>query len=70
MSIHSTFVAYGMKFIMLFVALFAFICSAMALTCTAGLKDINGVCGVQRPVHGECPNNTKFDINKNLCVAK
>lgn len=59
-----------MKFLMLFACLLAFICSSFALTCPANFKEVGGVCGVQRTIGAECPANTKFDINKNLCVLK
>jgi hypothetical protein len=59
-----------MKFLMMFVAFFAFLCSAFAISCPANLKDVNGVCGVQRTIRGDCPDNTKYDIKVNLCVLK
>jgi hypothetical protein len=59
-----------MKFLAILFAIFAFICTAWALECPKDFSESAGVCGRSRPVHGNCPDNTKYDINKNLCVLK
>jgi len=59
-----------MKFLMLIMTIFVFIASSLALTCPTNLKEIGGVCGVTRTIRGDCPDNTRYDVNKNLCVMK
>lgn len=57
-----------MKFLMLIVAMFALIFSTFAGPCPAGMNEIQGICAVKRPIHGECPAKTRYDLSKNLCV--
>jgi hypothetical protein len=59
-----------MKFLMLVVAIFALVFGAFAVECPGGLRDIQGVCGIPRTVNAACPDNTRYDVNKGICVLK
>lgn len=37
-------------------------------SCPAGLTAYKGSCGSKRPVHGTCPDLTRYDVNENMCI--
>ena len=37
-------------------------------TCPAGFEKENKLCTVKRAIHGECPPNTRLNIDINKCV--
>lgn len=57
-----------MKFFYFFAIVFAIICATFAADCPAGLKDIEGTCGISRPINGECPKGTKYSVAKGFCT--
>lgn len=37
--------------------------------CPAGLTAFKGtLCASKRPVHGTCPELTRYDVNENMCI--
>ncbi|XP_049530863.1 uncharacterized protein LOC125948642 isoform X1 [Anopheles darlingi] len=39
-----------------------------SVVCQQGYTAKEGKCVTQRPVHGACPKDSKYDLNWNLCV--
>ncbi|XP_035895926.1 uncharacterized protein LOC118504936 [Anopheles stephensi] len=66
-SIHPS-ISYTMKLLWFVVFLLALVYGAYGQECPKGFKPQQGQCVTQRPVHGDCPANSKYDLNKNLCV--
>ncbi|XP_052891561.1 uncharacterized protein LOC128299596 [Anopheles moucheti] len=59
---------FAMKLLWFVVFLLALVCAAFGQECPQGFDHQQGQCVTKRPVHGECPANSKYDLNKNLCV--
>jgi hypothetical protein len=38
--------------------------------CPKGFEKHEKGCTAKRPVHGECPSGSRFDVNSNLCIYK
>uniref|UniRef100_A0A182PI71 Chitin-binding type-2 domain-containing protein n=1 Tax=Anopheles epiroticus TaxID=199890 RepID=A0A182PI71_9DIPT len=57
-----------MKLLWFVAFLLALVCGAYGQECPNGFQAQQGQCVTKRPVHGECPANSKYDLNKNLCV--
>uniref|UniRef100_A0A182Y6M2 Uncharacterized protein n=1 Tax=Anopheles stephensi TaxID=30069 RepID=A0A182Y6M2_ANOST len=57
-----------MKLLWFVVFLLALVYGAYGQECPKGFQPQQGQCVTQRPVHGDCPANSKYDLNKNLCV--
>ncbi|EAA08012.5 AGAP002632-PA [Anopheles gambiae str. PEST] len=57
-----------MKLLWLVVLLVALVCGTYGQECPKGFNAQQGKCVAQRPVHGDCPPNSKYDLNQNLCV--
>lgn len=57
--------------VLFFLALFiAAICAVMGQSCPVNFKwDAgNKLCLAERPIHGECPAGSQYNLNYNKCV--
>uniref|UniRef100_A0A182QLM5 Chitin-binding type-2 domain-containing protein n=1 Tax=Anopheles farauti TaxID=69004 RepID=A0A182QLM5_9DIPT len=58
-----------MKLVWFVVFLVALVCGAFGQECPQGFQQKDGQCVTSRPVHGQCPPSSNYNINTNLCVA-
>lgn len=58
-----------MKFLCLIaIVLAALFAMVSGQACPTGFKKTGTLCTAQRPVHGECPPLSRYDIGQNHCV--
>ncbi|XP_058824517.1 uncharacterized protein LOC131685095 [Topomyia yanbarensis] len=59
-----------MKFLWLLAFLLALVGVVLGQDCPAGFDRKDNKCTVDRPVHGNCPDNTAYSVALNKCVLK
>lgn len=59
-----------MNFVLWFTILFAMLVSMVVAdaSCPAGLEAYKGSCASKRPVHGTCPDLTRYNVAENMCI--
>ena len=61
-----------MKFLWIITILIALFVAArggfFSDACPAGFERTDTLCTVERPVHGTCPDLSKYDVGLNRCV--
>ena len=50
------------------VALFAAAKGIALNGCPAGFESTGTVCTAERPIHGECPPLSRYDVGSNRCI--
>ncbi|XP_058824518.1 uncharacterized protein LOC131685096 [Topomyia yanbarensis] len=59
-----------MKLLWLLGFLLALVSVAFGQSCPTGFNRQDNLCVAKRPVKGECPKGSTFNLGKNLCVVK